>query len=1057
MDVSESAADSSSELINTARAETFAPGDAAGRTGVAVARRVGVPIAFALTRVRAHAQRTIIAAVGVAVGAAVLAMTQVGSVAVQDRAVQRTLAQLQPSDRAVQANWSGVPAQSNLPLRTLDRDARRALRPVLGQYPFRVMEYRQATWGGAFVNLGAVDDLSRWLVVRSGRLPHPCRITDCELIQIGGKPASPHLPYLHVVGRAVFRKGSPLAPYFAVPGKRPPILLADGVRTFAHLPLPDVATIAREYAWVVPVAPGALHVWEIPGFQHRIDVADNRLQEATDLFSLSAPTGTLDQVQATSRVAGRRLLVVGGDAALLLLGFAVLASTRLRRDHRAVRRRLTWFGARRTQVALVTATEVAGLTVVSITVGWLAGTGAGGLLARHLGTPAAGAIAHSAFTGRSVLVALSLALVTAGVMFAALRAEPVSVGATTLSVADVAAIGALAAILLALARGKADTTSLAAGGGTGVVLLLLPGLVIFVLAVLAARLLSPLLRTLERSARRAPIGLRLALLSLARAPSQVILSVVFFVISVSVAVFAIAYRGTLLQGERDQARYAVPANYLLQEDLQQLLTIQQVATGRQYRQLGRTFEVLRDGGFVNGNGGRDFTLLALPPQALAQIQGWRSDFSSDSPRQLAKLIAPTGSTALGGLRLPTDATRIRAPLEVHGDQVGVYLIVLDRRGDFSTIPLGELRTGKHAPVASIPAEARGGTIVALHLTFPVIAAYVTSHKESESNLTLSYASKGLLRLGPLTTTSAQERPTRLRGFRNWVGTNGVHVESAGRVALLHFVVNRAADSYFRPVEPFEGQDVPVIVSPGIAAAAPGGTIPLQVEDQTITGHIVAVSRFFPSVDGDFVVADSARWFAASNARAPGSAVPSELWIDQPKPGAPGRLTEHPFSALDTSSQRAAYDALRGDPLARGTLAILLVTAIVGLALAAIGLLLTVIGDMRDESGELFDLEAQGATPADIRDHLLLRALCVAAIGLAGGLAAGVVVSALVVAVVSVTAGAASPLPPLTLVADWRLVLAALAAVVLASIVVSLAATRLAFDRVAAWRFSEGLE
>ena len=91
-----------------------------------------MPVRFALVRIRAHGQRTLVVAAGIAVAAAVLAMTAVGSVAVQDRAAQRALAALQPSDRSVQAVWSGVPGQSDLSLPQLDRIARGALEPVLG-------------------------------------------------------------------------------------------------------------------------------------------------------------------------------------------------------------------------------------------------------------------------------------------------------------------------------------------------------------------------------------------------------------------------------------------------------------------------------------------------------------------------------------------------------------------------------------------------------------------------------------------------------------------------------------------------------------------------------------------------------------------------------------------------------------------------------------------------------------------------------------------------------------------------------------------------------------
>jgi hypothetical protein len=1013
-----------------------------------------VPVRFGFTRLRAHASRTVLVAAGIAVAAAMLALAAVAAVAVQDRAVQRALAQLQPTDRAVQVDWSGVPAQSNLSLAQLDRVARAALHPVLSRPPFAVLVFRQATWGGAFVNIGAVDGLSRRIVLRSGRLPHACTPTDCELVQIGGTPVAPKLPYLHVVGRATLRAGAPVAAYFAAPGaNRPPILLADGVRGFSHVPLPDAALIARTAGWIVPVAPGSIHEWEIPAFERRLDLAQNRLESADPLFSLAAPTDTLNAIRATTQVAGTRLLIVGGEAAMLLLGFAVLASTRLRRDHRAMRRRLRWYGAPGRQATLVAATEVLAITLVATIAGWLLGTGAGALLARHLGAPGAAAVAHSVVTVRGLLVAVVLAALIAVVMLVAVRAEPVAFGGMRITIADVAAVGALATILLALARGKADAGSLAGGGGTGVVLLVLPGLLIFVLAVVAARLLAPALRLLERAGRGAPVSVRIALLSLARAPGPVILSVVFFVIAVSVAVFAIGYRGTLQTGMREQARYAVPADVVLQEDLQRLVPVQQAASPAQYAQLGSATPVLRDSGYVTGNSGRDFTLIALPAGSLASIQGWRGDFSSESRTTLARRLRPSGATALRGLTLPARATVLRVPVTVRGDRLGLTLTVLNRRGDFSTIVLGEHGPGTHLLGAAIPPAARGGRIVAVRLSFPVIAAFLAGHRESGTTLSVSDASRGVLTLGRMHAGGAA-----LAGYRGWIGTSGIGVAPAGGAVTLHYVLNRAADSLFRPRQPLEGEAVPVLASPAVAAAAgPGGIVPLNVEEQTIEGQVVGIVHNVPSVDGDVVVADRSWWFAAANAADPGTAVPGEVWLDGLRPGAERRLASAPFDALDVTFQRAVYAQLRTDPLARGTLDLLLAAGLVGLVLAAIGVVLGVVGDMRDESGELFDLEAQGAGPADIRRHLLLRAAVVSAVGVIGGLAAGLIVGALVVAVVTVTAGAGTPLPPLARVVDWPVVIAALAVAGVGAALAAYASTRTAFDRIGRWRFSEGLE
>ncbi|HET8529039.1 MAG TPA: hypothetical protein VFL60_09020 [Gaiellaceae bacterium] len=948
------------------------------------AERLLVPVRYALRRLRLHPARTLVAALGIAVAAAVLALTLVASTAAQDRAVQRALAQLQPSDRAVQAVWSGVPAQSSLSLRTLDRLARAAITPVLGLRPSRVEVFRQATWGGAFVNLGAVDGLARWVDLLGGRLPRPCTPAECELLQIGGAPVQPRLPGLRVVGRGAFRPGAPFGQYFGAGGEsRPPILVANGVLGFARVPLPDAALIARTYGWVAPLAPRAVHDWQLARLTGRLDAAQASLERRSDIFTVAGPTDTIASIRATSRVAAQRLLVLGGDAAVLLLGFAVLASARLRRDHDDVRRRLTWMGARRSQLLLVAATESALVTLAASAVGWLAGAGAGALLARHLGDPADLAVSHALLSGRALGLAAALAAVTAAVMLVALRADELAVAGARVTAADTAALGALAAVLLALARGKADASSLQQSG-TGVLLLLLPALVLFILAVAVARLLGPVLRGLERAARHAPAAARVALLSLARAPGEAAPAVVFLVLSVGIAVFAFAYRATLLQGERDQARYAVPAPYVLQEDLTRLVTIQQAAP----RLTGT--RVLRDSGSVSD--GTSFTLLALPAPALPRIDGWRSDFAAQSRARLAAAIAPHGTPRLAGTPAPR-----RLRFTIAGDQVGLSLVVLRPRGDFAQVDLGE-----HGPGTYVRRVGVRGRAVALRLSFPNTAAFVADHKEAETAQGVNDAAVGTLRLGG--------------PFARWLGVAGMRVDAPG---VFHYTVNRAADSLLQPVEPLDGQLVPVLATPAVArTASAGGVLSLRVGDSVVAARVAAVVHRFPTVDGDAVVADLPTWLLAANTAEPGTTTASELWTgERPPAGLP----------LQVTSQRAQEAQLRGDPIARGSIALLLVVAAVGLALAVAGLALTVLGDRTGERASLRDLEAQGATPRERRRHLLLRAATVGGLGLAGGLAAGAVVGALVVSVVTVTAGAQDAQPPLLLAFDGPLLALALAA------------------------------
>ena len=120
---------------------------------------------------------------------------------------------------------------------------------------------------------------------------------------------------------------------------------------------------------------------------------------------------------------------------------------------------------------------------------------------------------------------------------------------------------------------------------------------------------------------------------------------------------------------------------------------------------------------------------------------------------------------------------------------------------------------------------------------------------------------------------------------------------------------------------------------------------------------------------------------------------------------------------------------------------LAVAALVALGLALAGILLTVLGDLRDERGELFDLEAQGAAPSLLRRIVRLRALTVAAAGVVAGALTGVALAAVVTDLVGLTARATAAEPPLVLELDVLVVLGAAALYVLAAAVLVLFATR----------------
>jgi hypothetical protein len=372
-------------------------------------------------------------------------------------------------------------------------------------------------------------------------------------------------------------------------------------------------------------------------------------------------------------------------------------------------------------------------------------------------------------------------------------------------------------------------------------------------------------------------------------------------------------------------------------------------------------------------------------------------------------------------------------------------VVITPEGTAQGIRLGTTTSTRLA--AAVPANARGGLLV----SFIFDLTNTGLHGVPNGGANAAAVAQGTLRLGP----PRVDGTTLPFDSSRWTGTGGLTATGNGRI---EYVVTGDAVARFRARQATDDRPVPVVASPQLAAAAgPGGVLPLNVATGTIVGRVVGTVRRLPTAGEDVVIADGPTVATALSADAPGSGSANELWLDAParaKRVVAAALRRPPFDALEVSGHDALLADLRSEPLARGTLLTLAGAALAALGLALVGLLLVVVSDLRDERGELFDLEAQGAAPATLRTHLRLRTGLVAAFGLVGGIVTGAVLAALVVALVTLTAGAGSAELPLLLGFDWpALLLGLLAYFVVAGLLVS-AATQRAFRADVAGRFAE---
>lgn len=1052
--------DATALATSSAEAATREAGclDGTGRSASArrAWRRARAPLRVSSSRLRAESGRALLVICGLAIATAMLVAVFGTSLLARDRALQRAVDALPSDERSVRVDLVGLPVQQNTA--RVDRAASRALSGFTSGDPLRVLFFRDFWLDGEFVRLVGLDGLAEHVTLRSGRLPRTCLPRACEVLQIGSRGREELRESginVRRVGIGELRDPEIYGPAFQhlleyraqASLVRTTLLLAPNVRSLERVP--PLRYLFGVRSWVAPLDTSALRTWQVEGVLDRESRAQTALHDADPSFALSGPDAALVDVRSRGSVSAERTVLIGGGASALLLVFAMVAAVGLRRGLADERRRLLQRGALGSQVWVGLVGEVAALVAAGWALGVIAGSAAVAILSAAVGLPVGGTLRHTLLDPHALL-ALALALAAAlGVVVAAAVSPVERARRTRVRLLDVAALGAALAVVVGMTRGALDADALGSGGDT-TLLLLLPGLVCFAGAVAATRLLRPLTRVAERLARSGSTVVRLALLALGRAPVETVLAAAFLVVAVGIAVFATSYRATLDRGARDEASFAVPLDLTLSQGTGLDLPLD-VAPLERYRMLGRdvdAYPILRRSADVAGVGTSALSVTALGiPAGVFERMHWRSDYSPTSKTAIGRTLGAGGPVALRGVELPAEARAVELEARVRGTPLRIDLTVQRRDGRIQTLPLGRAGAGRTTLTARVPRFAT--RVLALELSLPPVEQLWFLHKANEGRS--NRAPSGTLALGPLRTTAASGTRRILERLAGWALHGAAETaDPVGADGALAYVFPEVKTFVLRPREPTDGHPLGVLASPDLAAlAGPSGLLALNFYAPVVTARIVGVARRVPSVPEDepFVVADESRLATVLDADAPGTGRPGELWLSVPagsEKGVDARLRQPPFASLGADFRRQRLDERRDDPLARATSGLLGVVALLALALAAIGLWTALLGALRDERAELFDLEAQGVSPATLRSHLRLRATLLVAFGIGCGLVLGFVLSRLVVSLVQVSLGTNVPDPPLVLDVGWASAALGLAGLVAACALVAEASVRRGF-------------
>jgi hypothetical protein len=221
----------------------------------------------------------------------------------------------------------------------------------------------------------------------------------------------------------------------------------------------------------------------------------------------------------------------------------------------------------------------------------------------------------------------------------------------------------------------------------------------------------------------------------------------------------------------------------------------------------------------------------------------------------------------------------------------------------------------------------------------------------------------------------------------------------------------------------DGLVLPAVVSPNLARDADAdGSLDLHIGGGIVPLRIVGTSAWAPTiadVDPRFVIVPLDPLLVAVASALPAGGRPTEMWITAPTPQrldeVRDALRQAPFRFAEVTARSDLVAERAGDPLTQAIVWSLVVAAVAGLLLSVGGLILGAVTDLRDERGELADLEAQGIRPSSLRWHALARTAWLAIGGGVGGLAAGLLLTVVVTGALALDAEGRVPIPPLVVV------------------------------------------
>lgn len=604
--------------------------------------------------------------------------------------------------------------------------------------------------------------------------------------------------------------------------------------------------------------------------------------------------------------------------------------------------------------------------------------------------------------------------------------------------------------------------------GIDPLLVVAPAMALLAGAILALRMIPLLARIAEwlATSRRAAVA-ALASWQVARRPTRYARSALLLILAIGIGFFAASYSTTWIASQRDQAAHAVGADISLIPDRATGTSIDDT----QLTSLHRSIPGVKDsmpvsrlsGQLVRGESLVD--ILLLDASRADGIVAIRDELSPDFAELMALLAE--ARPALAGIELPGEPVTLELELEAveeipedegleqcGPEPVGpetcfnarARVVLVDGDGLLHRVDAGVLIENQGPQTLAIPLTRTDGgpdatPVYPIELVSIEIESQLAAHSSRSVDLTISgfdlvdgagQVSQVSVPMDwetwePATTTvvGSSVRPQITPGPEgDGEMTAVIETGSGFNVAPAYFTL--------RPTGTSLPDSFPVIVSetfPDSAFVGLGDETrlpPLRIQRDNVL--VAGTIGPFPTIDDgtrETVIADLATYQVMGYQPGRGLGPADYHWLATTgvdDRAVVSRLLAAPLDSFAVDSRESLTQSLLSDPVALGTIGALTVGFVAAAVFAAVGFAVSATVSARERLVEFALLRAVGLSSRQLGSWLVLEQGVLVAVSLALGTAIGVLLTAFILPLVTLTQDGAPAVPDVIVMYPWPTIL-----------------------------------